>query len=123
VKRIFEQPLEPAGPWTYEGKVVVLINEEAISQAEHACLDLEAAAAPTFIGSPTTGANGMVHFLPFPGGIRISYTAYGVRHGDGRQLQRVGIQPHITVRPTIQGIRDGRDEVLERAISFLINGK
>ncbi|HDT12919.1 MAG TPA: hypothetical protein ENO03_01030 [Candidatus Aminicenantes bacterium] len=123
VKRIFEQPLEPAGPWRYEGKVVVLINEEAISQAEHACLDLEAAAAPTFVGSPTTGANGMVHFLPFPGGIRISYTAYGVRHGDGRQLQRVGIQPHITVRPTIQGIRDGRDEVLEAAISYLKGAK
>jgi C-terminal processing protease CtpA/Prc len=123
VKRILEQTIEPSGPWRYEGKVVVLINEEAISQAEHACLYLEAAASPVFIGSPTTGANGMVHFLPFPGGIRISYTAYGVRHGDGRQLQRVGIQPHITVRPTIQGIRDGRDEVLETAISYLKGAK
>jgi hypothetical protein len=31
----------------------------------------------------------------------------------------VGLVPHIEVRPTIKGIRDGRDEVLERARKFL----
>jgi hypothetical protein len=34
-------------------------------------------------------------------------------------LQRVGIQPHIRVEPTPQGIRDGRDEVLEAGIQYL----
>jgi hypothetical protein len=29
------------------------------------------------------------------------------------------IQPHITVAPTIKGIRDGRDEVLEAAVKYL----
>lgn len=37
-----------------------------------------------------------------------------VRHADGRQLQRVGIQPHVRVSPTIAGLCAGRDEVLER---------
>jgi hypothetical protein len=31
--------------------------------------------------------------------------------------QRIGIQPDLEVRPTIAGIRDGRDEVLEAAVS------
>ena len=46
-------------------------------------------------------------------------TGQVVRHADGRQLQRVGVQPHIRVEPTIEGIRQGRDEVLEAAVAFL----
>jgi len=42
-----------------------------------------------------------------------------VRHADGRQLQRVGIQPHIKVEPTTKGIGEGRDEVLEAAMKYL----
>jgi len=54
-----------------------------------------------------------------PGGIYASFSGHDVRHGDGRQLQRVGIQPHIKIEPTISGIREGRDEILEGAIKFL----
>ena len=54
-----------------------------------------------------------------PGGITVNFTGHDVRHADGRQLQRVGIQPHVRVAPTIAGIRAGRDEVLEKAIEFL----
>ncbi len=115
----FDQSTEPGGPWRYTGKVVVLINEEAISQAEHTCLFLEAAAGATFIGSPTNGANGDVTTTILPGGITVNFTGHDVRHADGRQLQRVGIQPHVRVEPTIDGIRAGRDEVLAKAVEFL----
>ena len=54
-----------------------------------------------------------------PGGIDIFFTGQEVRHADGRQLQRVGIQPHVLVAPTIAGIRAGRDEVLEKGIEVL----
>jgi len=115
----FDQSTEPAGPWRYTGKIVVLINEEAISQAEHTCLFLEAAAGATFIGTPTNGANGDVTTTVLPGAITINFTGHDVRHADGRQLQRVGIQPHVRVEPTIEGIRAGRDEVLAKAVEFL----
>jgi C-terminal processing protease CtpA/Prc len=115
----FHQTVEPSEKWRYNGKVVVLINEEAISQAEHTCLYLEAATNVTFIGTPTNGANGDVTTTILPGGITVNFTGHDVRHGDGRQLQRVGIQPDIRVEPTIAGIRSGRDEVLESAIAFL----
>lgn len=115
----FDQMTEPGGPWRYTGKVIVLINEEAISQSEHTCLFLEAAANATFIGGPTNGANGDVTTTILPGGITVNFTGHDVRHADGRQLQRVGIQPHVRVEPTVEGIRSGRDEVLEKAIDFL----
>ena len=52
-------------------------------------------------------------------GITISFSGHDVRHADGRQLQRVGLIPDIEVKPTIEGIRAGRDEVLEKALDHL----
>jgi len=103
----------------YKGKVVMLINEDAISQSEHTCLFFESATDVTFIGTPTAGANGDVTFMVLPGNVQVSFTGHNVRHADGRQLQRVGIQPTIRVAPTIRGLIDGRDEILERAIKYL----
>ena len=115
----FEQKLPPPQGAIYKGKVVMLINEFAISQSEHTCLFFEAATDVTFIGGPTNGANGDVTSLVLPGGIYVSFTGHDVRHADGRQLQRVGIQPHIKVEPTAKGISEGRDEVLDAAVKHL----
>jgi len=115
----FAQKLpDPKGD-VYRGKVVMLINEDAISQAEHTCMFFEAATDVTFIGTPTAGANGDVTYMVLPGNLQVSFSGHDVRHADGRQLQRVGIQPTIRVAPTIRGIVDGRDEILERAIKYL----
>jgi C-terminal processing protease CtpA/Prc len=103
----------------YRGKTVLLIDERAQSAAEEMGLWLEAANKTTFIGSPTAGANGNVTSVVLPGGIRANFTGMVVRHGDGRPLQRIGLIPDILVRPTIAGIRAGRDEVLERALAVL----
>ncbi len=116
----FLQPIpDRSGRPLYRGKTVMMIDERAISQSEHTGLFFEAANGTTFIGSPTMGANGDVTTLTLPGDIVISFSGHDVRHADGRQLQRVGLVPHIEVRPTIEGIREGRDEVLERARKFL----
>jgi C-terminal processing protease CtpA/Prc len=103
----------------YKGKVIMLINEDAISQSEHTCMFFEAATDVTFIGTPTAGANGDVTFMVLPGNLQVSFTGHNVRHADGRQLQRVGIQPTIRVAPTIRGTIEKRDEILERAVRYL----
>ncbi|MBS1786707.1 MAG: hypothetical protein JST85_03245 [Acidobacteria bacterium] len=115
----FEQKLPPAAGAIYKGKVIMLINEYAISQSEHTCMFFESATNVTFIGSATNGANGDVTNLVLPGGIYAGFTGHDVRHADGRQLQRVGIQPHVKVEPTAKGISEGRDEVLEAAMKYL----
>lgn len=113
------QKLPDAKGGVYKGKVVTLISEEAISRAEHACLFFEAATDVTFVGTPTQGANGDVTLMVLPGNLPISFSGHDVRHADGRQLQRLGIQPHVKVAPTIRGLIDGRDEILEAAINHL----
>lgn len=115
----FGQELPPPRGEAYTGKVVMLINEDAISQAEHTCLFFESATKVTFIGSPTAGANGDVTNVVLPGGLVVYFSGHDVRHADGRQLQRIGIQPDIRVWPTVRGLREGHDEILEAAIKFL----
>jgi C-terminal processing protease CtpA/Prc len=43
----------------------------------------------------------------------------GVFYPDGKGTQRVGIVPDIVVKPTIEGIKNGKDEVLEKAIEMI----
>jgi C-terminal processing protease CtpA/Prc len=117
----YAEPDVPSPSWKYKGKVVVLIDERAISQAEHTCLFLEAMTQAKFVGTATNGANGDVTSVMLPGNIRVTFTGHDVRHADGRQLQRIGIQPDVRAEPTIEGIRNGRDEVLETAVKYLRN--
>ncbi|QVL33869.1 hypothetical protein KIH39_08175 [Telmatocola sphagniphila] len=119
----FYQPLPKTDKWIYKGKTVTLIDERSISQAEHSGLYFEAACGTTFIGSHTAGANGDVTNFTLPGGLSVRFSGHEVRHVDGRQIQRIGLVPHIEVKPTIAGIRENKDEVLERAIKFLKEGK
>jgi C-terminal processing protease CtpA/Prc len=115
----FSQPIPETEKPKYTGKTVMLIDERAISQAEHTGLFLEAANGTKFVGTPTAGANGDVTSFTLPGGIRAGFTGHDVRHADGRQLQRVGLVPDVQVAPTIEGLRAGKDEVLDRAVEFL----
>jgi C-terminal processing protease CtpA/Prc len=115
----FIQRIPPADGPRYPGRTVMLINEQAISQAEHSGLFFKAANGTTFVGSPTAGANGNITNFFVPGGIVIHLSGQGVRHLDGRQLQRVGLTPDVEAWPTIPGVRAGRDEVLERALLYL----
>ena len=119
----FHQPLPKTDKWKYKGKTVTLIDERAISQSEHTGLYFEAACDTTFIGSPTAGTNGDVTNFTLPGGLSVWFTGHDVRHADGRQLQRIGLVLHIEVRPTIAGVRENKDEVFERALKFLKEGK
>ena len=115
----FIQTVASSDKWKYKGKTVMLINQNAISQSEHTGLFFESVNNTTFIGSPTAGANGDVTNFIIPGGMSLSFSGQGVWHADGRQLQRLGLQPHVTIKPTIKGIRSGKDEVLNKATEWI----
>ena len=106
-------------PDPYLGPLVVLVDGSTQSAAEHVCVLLDSSAAPTFVGSRTSGANGGVTRTILPGGIVVNFTGQFMRHKDGSRLQRVGIVPDVQAEPTLAGIRAGRDELLERAVEVL----
>ncbi len=111
--------LQPSTP-RYTGKIVILIDEVSVSQAEYTTMAFRAAPNATVVGSTTAGADGNVSPIPLPGGLRSMISGIGVFYPDKKPTQRVGIIPDIEVKPTLQGIRSGRDEVLEAALRHIL---
>jgi C-terminal processing protease CtpA/Prc len=107
----------------YGGRVVVLADGSTQSAAEYVCQLIRSSTTATVVGSPTSGANGGVTRTILPGGIVVNFTAQSVRNHDGTRLQRVGIVPDVEARPTLAGVRAGRDEVLERATALQRDGR
>ncbi len=111
--------IDPAEPH-YQGRVAILVDDASISQAEYTAMALRSAPNAKVIGSTTLGADGNVSKLSLPGGERTQISGIGVFYPDRRPTQRIGILPDIEARPTIAGMRAGRDEVLEAAIRYIL---
>jgi C-terminal processing protease CtpA/Prc len=111
--------LSPAAP-RYTAKIVILVDESSLSQAEYTAMAFRSAPNAIVVGSTTAGADGNVSPIPLPGGLRSMISGIGVFYPDKRPTQRVGIVPDIEARPTIAGIRSGRDEVLEAALRHIL---
>jgi C-terminal processing protease CtpA/Prc len=103
----------------YQGKLIVIVNETTQSAAEFEAMAFKAGDNTTVIGSQTAGADGNVSEIVLPGGLKTWISGIGIYYPDGRETQRIGIVPDIEVKPTIKGIREGRDEVLEKAIEII----
>ncbi len=104
----------------YRGRIVLLIDDRTQGAAERLALALEAATSVTYVGSPTAGAPSPATQLELPGSLTVGIPLVEVRRGDGSQVQRVGITPSVDVRPTVKGIRNRQDEVIERAQQWIV---
>ena len=111
--------LKPEQPH-YSGKVVILVDETSMSQAEYTAMAFRSARAAMVVGGTTAGADGNVSPFTLPGGLHTMISGIGVFYPDKRPTQQIGIVPDIKVRPTIGGIRVGRDEVLEEALRQIL---
>ena len=107
--------LEPSAPYV-EGALVLLVDEVTQSSAEYHTMAFRSRPGTIVVGSQTAGADGNVSRIPLPGGENAMFSGIGVFYPDGRPTQRVGIVPDLEVKPTMAGIRAGRDEVLEAAV-------
>lgn len=107
--------LNPEKPH-YAGKIVILVDETTVSQGEYTTMAFRSAPGALVVGSTTAGADGNVSAFPLPGGLSTMISGIGVFYPDKRPTQRAGIIPDVEVKPTIEGIRAGKDEVLEEAL-------
>ncbi|MCP4156400.1 MAG: hypothetical protein GY757_52290 [bacterium] len=108
-------------PACYTGRVVILANEQTQSRAEFTIMAFQAAPDATLIGTQTAGADGDITGFTVPGGLVTYMTGLGAFYADGSPTQRIGLLPDIEVDNTIEGLRQGRDEVIERAVQFIEN--
>jgi hypothetical protein len=112
--------LRPVDPF-FDGRVAILVDESSQSQSEYTAMALRSAPGAVVIGSQTAGADGNISDIDLPGGHRTGISGIGVFYPDKSPTQQVGIVPDIPVTPTIEGVRAGRDEVLERAVKEILN--
>ncbi|SFB77618.1 Peptidase family S41 [Zunongwangia mangrovi] len=103
----------------YQGKVVLLVDERTQSQAEFTAMGFQASPNTTVIGSTTAGADGNYSRIILPGGLATGISGIGVFYPDGSPTQRIGILPDIEITPSLEGIRNGKDELLEKAIEVI----
>jgi C-terminal processing protease CtpA/Prc len=73
----------------------------------------------TIVGGRTAGPNGNVASFQTPGGFNLGLTGMRVTRHDGRSPHhQVGVAPDVPVAPPLEGLRAGRDEVLERGLAL-----
>ncbi len=103
----------------YPHPIVIIVDASTQSQAEYTTMAFQGFPNVTVIGSTTAAADGNVSEITLPGGIQTMISGIGIYYPDGTETQRAGVKIDEQVRPTIAGIRAGRDELLERAIAIL----
>ncbi|MEL6535150.1 MAG: S41 family peptidase [Bacteroidota bacterium] len=106
----------------FRGQVVLLVNEYTQSLAEYTAMMVQAADRVITVGSQTAGADGDVVKHEFTKGQFTYFSGLGVYYPDGSPTQRVGLHIDVEVRPTVEGIRAGRDEELEKALEIAQRG-
>ncbi len=114
----FGDAIEPKEP-KYAGKVAFLTDGRAVSQAETVMAIVKHNRFGRIFGEPTAGTNGDLARISMPGGIVVTFTGLRVTNIDGSIHHGVGVVPDVTVRRTIAGVREGRDEVLEEAVKWI----
>ena len=107
-------PMAPKAPY-WGGRKVILTSPPVVSSGETILGIVEAFELAELVGHPTAGCNGNANFIPLPGGFRIMFTGMKVLKHDSSQHHLIGIRPGHPVERTIEAVRAGLDEVLERA--------
>ena len=111
--------LKPQAP-AIRGRRVFLTDGRAISYSESVMGYVADLKLGTIVGAPTAGTNGNVAFFNSPGGWRYTFTGMRVTRHDGTSRRHlIGIAPDVPLEPTVDGIRRGKDELLEKAVALI----
>lgn len=109
--------VEPKQPY-FKSKSII-VNDPSVVSAGETMMDIIVHyKLATTVGESTGGCNGNVNFINLPCGYRVKWTGMKVLKYDGNQLYTIGFKPDYPVSKTIQAIKDGRDEYLEKALEI-----
>ncbi len=97
-------------------RIVFITDGRAVSFAESVLGLVKGYHLATIVGQPTAGTNGDVNPFVLPGRYTIYWTGIEVRRLNGQPHHGVGVLPDVPMERTLEGVRAGRDELLEKAI-------
>ncbi len=102
----------------YKGNVFVLVNEWTQSYSEYLTMLLQANPNTITVGRSSSGSDGNVSMLTFPGGVKALYSGIGIYYPGMIPTQRVGVKIDYVVEPSVISIKNKRDLILQKAIKL-----
>jgi len=111
-----QTPLRPATPHL-TATIIALIDGQSASAVETIVQMLRDHKLAFLVGEPSAGTNGNTDIFQVPGGFDVRFTSWRVSNPDGTTIQGHGITPDQVVHPTEDGLRAGRDEILDAGIA------
>jgi hypothetical protein len=98
--------------------VVALVDGQSSSIVEATLAMIREHHLALLVGEPTAGTCGLISGrVKIPGGYAIRFTAIRLTDAAGATLHGRGIAPDVVVHPTLDGVRAGRDEILEAGLA------
>lgn len=113
----------PDPDFTYKKNIAVLINNTLGFSSEDIALAMSSFPNVVFIGEQTQGINEEISKIHLPGNWEMFFTGQRIKFGNGKDFQRIGILPDIVVKKTINGVKNGQDEIMECALEYMAKQK
>src|SRR5690606_18447570 len=105
---------------SFNGKIVLLVNENTQSHTEFAAMCLQQSPNTITIGSQSSGADGNVFELPLVfEGFSSIFTGIGVTYPDNTQSQRSGVKIDYEIEKNKKSIIENQDTYLKKALELL----
>ncbi len=96
-----------------------MVNEGTQSYGETSVQKIQNNPYTITIGSQSAGADGNISKFYVASGSTRRIFRLGWYYPDGWVVNRQGVKIDHEVRPTLEGVREGRDEVLETALNLI----
>jgi len=110
--------IKPKEPFI-KAKLIFLTHPYNVSSSETLLGIVDYYKLGKFVGDTTAATNGNVNFINLMGGYKIMWTGMKVLKHDGSQHHLIGFRPDYPVKRTIEAIKEGRDEYIEKAKKVL----
>ncbi len=109
-----------------QSKLAILVDYKTVSDPERILIRLQNQGLVRLIGNNTAGAAGAINKMELFEKCEITYTTTKVcdyKSSNPNSYQGKGIKPDFIVFPSPEGIKNGKDEILEKAINIIKNNK
>lgn len=111
--------VEPEGKYQYTNPVIVLTNRTTISARETFCLAMTVLPQVIFVGDTTSGAFSNCVYSELPNGWLYSYSIGEWYDANDISYEGKGYPPDIVIQNKKDDILNGKDGILEKAITLL----
>ena len=109
--------LNPRGPWQYTGSVLLLIGQRCASSNESFIAAMRELPNVTLAGDRTAGATANPGTFALAGGWTYTVSRWVEYTADNQVIEDIGISPRVAVPASAGDFAQGRDPVLDWALS------